>query len=145
MGVSKTSDNMQMKINIPNSSQAPPASSKAPNMDLKDMDVLCTLKIKIESRNSEHGYIKDPWPYPNQDQDANSQSGTSSVLQSHNQGFKDMDVLCSFKIKIETQNMEHWYIKYQWTSLSQSKLISFSEQNLSESNFSSELLWADLS
>ena len=65
-----------------NQSQEPPASSKAPNEDLKDMDVLCTFKIKIESRNSDYEYIKDKWPYPNQDQDAKPQSGISSVIQS---------------------------------------------------------------
>ena len=32
-----------------------------------------------------------------------------------------------------------------WASLSQSKLISFSEQNKSESNFGTEFFWADLS
>ena len=51
MGVSKTIDHIQIKINISNPSQEPPASSKASNQDLKDMDVLCTSKIKIESQN----------------------------------------------------------------------------------------------
>ena len=49
MGVSETSDHIQINIKMPNPSQEPPASSKAPNEDLKDMDVLCTFKIKIES------------------------------------------------------------------------------------------------
>ena len=49
----KTHDKIQIKNKISNPSQEPPASSKAPNEDLKDMDVLCTFKIKIES----HGYI----------------------------------------------------------------------------------------
>ena len=48
MGISNTSDNIQMKIKILNPSQKPPAISKAQNQDLKDMDVLCTFKIKIE-------------------------------------------------------------------------------------------------
>merc|ERR1711954_501612 len=52
------------------------------------MDVLCTFKIKIESQNLDHGYIKDQEPYPNQDQDAKTQSGTSSVLQSPKWGLK---------------------------------------------------------
>ena len=52
MGISKTSDHIQIKIKIPNPSQEPPASSKAPNEDLKDMDVLITFKIKIEGQNS---------------------------------------------------------------------------------------------
>ena len=59
MGVLKTNDHIQIKIKMPNPSQEPPASSKAPNEDLKDMDILCNFKIKIESLNSDHGYIKD--------------------------------------------------------------------------------------
>ena len=49
-------------------SQEPPTSSKAPNLDLKDIDVLCTFKIKIGRQNLEHGCIKDQGLYPNQDQ-----------------------------------------------------------------------------
>ena len=49
IGFSKIIDNIQIKIKIPNISQEPPVSSKAPNEDLKDMDVLCTFKIKIQS------------------------------------------------------------------------------------------------
>ena len=48
-----------MKIKMPSPSQAPPASPKAPNEDLKDIDVLCTFKIKIEGKNLDHEYIKD--------------------------------------------------------------------------------------
>ena len=59
MGVSKTGDHIQIKINMPNPSQEPPASSKAPNEDVKDMNVLCAFKIKIEKQNPDHGYIKD--------------------------------------------------------------------------------------
>ena len=51
MYVSKTSYYMQFKIKMPNPSQEHAASSKAPNQDLKDMDVLCTFKIKIEGQN----------------------------------------------------------------------------------------------
>ena len=46
---SRTTDYSQMKIKIPNPSQEPPASSKAPNQDLKDMGILCTFEIKMES------------------------------------------------------------------------------------------------
>ena len=88
MGILKTSYHIQIKINIPNPSQDPPAPSKAPNQDLKDMDVLCTFKIKIESQNLDHGCVKDQWPYSNQDQDAKPQSGTSIVLQSPESGLK---------------------------------------------------------
>ena len=52
MGVSKTRDHIKIKIKMPNPIQEPPASFKAPNEDLKDMDVLCTFKIKIETQNS---------------------------------------------------------------------------------------------
>ena len=82
MGVSKTSDHIQIKIKMPYPSQEPPASSKALNDDLKDMDVLCTFKIKIESQNFKYGITKVQWPYANQDQDAKPHSGTSSNLQS---------------------------------------------------------------
>ena len=88
MGVLKTNDNIQIKIKIPNPSQEPPAPTKSPNQDLKDMDVLCTFKIKIESHHSDHRCIKDKWPYPNKDQDAIPQKGTSSVLQSSKSGLK---------------------------------------------------------
>ena len=50
MDISKTSDYIQIKIKMPNPSQEPPVSSKAPNQDLKDMYVLCTFKIKIEPK-----------------------------------------------------------------------------------------------
>ena len=58
MGVSETNDHIQMKIKMPNPSQEPPVSSKAPNKDIEDMDVLCIFKIKIESQNLEDWYIK---------------------------------------------------------------------------------------
>ena len=82
MGVSKISDQISIKIKMPNPNKEAPASSKAPSQDLEDIDVLCTLKIKIESQISEHGCIIDQWPYPNQNQDDKLHSGTSSILQS---------------------------------------------------------------
>merc|ERR1712081_165470 len=88
MCVPKTSDHIQINIRMPNPSQEPPASSKAPNEDLKDMDLLCTFKIKIESQNLAYGCTKYQRPYPNQYQDAKPQSGTSSVLQSPKSGLK---------------------------------------------------------
>ena len=44
--ISNTSDYIQIKIKIPNPNQEHPASSKSPNEYLKDMEVLCTIKIK---------------------------------------------------------------------------------------------------
>ena len=55
----KASDHIEIKMKMPNPSQEPPAFSKTPNEDLKDMDVLCTFKIKKESQNLDHGCIKD--------------------------------------------------------------------------------------
>ena len=77
--LSKTTDDIQIKTKMPNFSQEPAASSKAPNEDLKAMDVLCTFKIKIESQNLDHGYIKDKRPYPNQDQDKEWQNIKKSM------------------------------------------------------------------
>ena len=53
MGVSMTSDLIKIMIKMQNPSHETPASSESPNEDLKDMHILCTLKIKMES----HGYI----------------------------------------------------------------------------------------
>merc|ERR1711954_315143 len=52
------------------------------------MEVLCTFKIKIESKNLEQWCIKDQCPYSNHYQDAKVQSETSSVLQSPKSGLK---------------------------------------------------------
>ena len=49
MDISKTNYHIQIKIKMPNPRQVPPASSKAPNENLKDMDVLYTFKIKISA------------------------------------------------------------------------------------------------
>ena len=124
MGVSKTSDyiqikikmtsdHIQIKIKMPNPSQETSAPTKAPNQDLKDMDVLFTFKIKKERQNLEYWCIKDHWTYQNQYQDANPQSGTSSPHYSPKSGLKDIDVLYTFKIKIENQNLEYGCIKDQ--------------------------------
>ena len=59
MDVPNKGDHIQINIKMTNSSQEPPASSKAPNEDLRDIDVFCTLKIKIESQNLDHGCTKD--------------------------------------------------------------------------------------
>ena len=59
MGVLKTGGHIKNKIKMPNPSQEPQVSSKAPNQDLKDIDGLFTFKIKIESQNDDNGFIKD--------------------------------------------------------------------------------------
>ena len=100
----KTSGHIQIQINILNSSQEPPSSSKALNEDLKDIDVLCTLKIKIESQNLDHRFNKDQWPYLDQDQDTKPSQEPPVSSKAPNEDLKDTDVLCNFKIKIESQN-----------------------------------------
>ena len=59
MGLSKTSDHIQIKIKIPNASQEPPTSSEARNQALKELNVLYTFNITMESQNLEQGCIKD--------------------------------------------------------------------------------------
>ena len=59
MGLSKISDHIKIKIKMPKPNQQLVASSEAPNEDLKDMNILCTFKIKMEGQNLDHGYIKD--------------------------------------------------------------------------------------
>ena len=95
-------------------SQEPPASSKAPIQDLKDMDVLWTSKIKIGSQNLKHWCMKDQRLYQNQDQDSKPQSGTSSVRKSPKWGLKGYGCSLHLQIKIESQNSEHGCIKDQW-------------------------------
>merc|ERR1711954_249692 len=107
MGVPKTIDHIQINIRMPNPSQEPPASSKALNQDLKDMDVLCTFKIKIESqiqnigvpKTIDHIQIIIRMPNPSKEPPASSKAP--------NEDLKDMDVLCTFKIKIESQISEY--------------------------------------
>ena len=57
--LSKTIEHIGIEIKMMIPSREPPASSKAPKKDFKDMDVLCTFKIKRESQNLDHGCVKD--------------------------------------------------------------------------------------
>ena len=61
---------------MPNPSQEPQTSSKAPNEDLKDMDVLCTFKIKKMdvSKTSDHIQINIKMPNPSQEPSASSEA-----------------------------------------------------------------------
>ena len=87
MCVPKTSDHIQINIRMPNPCQEPPTSSKAPNEDLKDMDVLCTIKIMIESQKLDHGCIKTSdhiqikikIPNPSQEPQASSKDPNEDV------------------------------------------------------------------
>ena len=117
MGISKTGDPFQIKIKVPNPSQIPTASSKALNEDLKDMDVLCTLKIKLYSQNSDHGCGKDQRPYPNKFKVPSPTQEPSAFSKAQNEDFQDLDVLCTFKIKRERQDLECGWSKNWWPYL----------------------------
>ena len=52
MVVSKTIYHIHINIKMQNPNQESPVSSETPNQDLKDMDVLCTFRIKM-SQNLE--------------------------------------------------------------------------------------------
>ena len=88
MDVSKTSDHIHIKIKMPNPSQEASAPTIAQNQNLKDLDVLCTFKIKKERQNLEYECIKDHWTYQNQNKDANPQLWTYSPHHSPNTGLE---------------------------------------------------------
>ena len=102
MGLPKTSDHMQIKIKMLNSSQEPLAPSNPQNKDLKDRDILCIFKIKVDSQSLDHGWLKNSdyiqikikMPYPSQEHPASSKVTKEDSM--------DIDVLCPFKIKIES-------------------------------------------
>ena len=96
---------------MPNPSQEPPVSSKAPNQDLKDMVALCNFKTKIESQILEHGFIKVQSPYPKQYQDAKPQSGTSSPHKCPTSGLKVHG--CSFHLQNQERKPKFGTWAYQ--------------------------------
>ena len=77
------------------------------------MDVLCTYEIKIESQiwimgisnTKNHTQIKMKMPNPSQE--------PAALSKAPNQYLEDMDVLCTFQIQIEIQNLEYGCIKVQ--------------------------------
>ena len=72
---------------------------------LKEMDVLCSFKIKKECQKLDNGCTHDQLlPYPNED--LKPHSGTSCVFQRPKSG--------PFNIMKVIQNLDHGYIKDQW-------------------------------
>ena len=112
--ISYTSDHIKREIKMPNPSQEPPASSKAPKEDSKDVDVLCTFKIKIESKKLEYWCINNHWTDPNKDQDTKPQSWTSSILQSPKWGLQGHGCPLHLQIKIESPNLDYGCVNDQW-------------------------------
>ena len=105
MGVSKTSDHIQIKNKMPNPSQEPPAPSKAPNEDLKVMDVLCTFKINMRAKTqiigvpktNDHIWIKIKMQYPIEEPSVSSKAPIEDL--------KDMDVVWSSRQRAKIQIM----------------------------------------
>ena len=103
---------------MPTPSQEPPASSKAPNEDLKDFDVFCTFKIKIERKKIALVY---PEPYPNRDEDTEPKTGNVSILQSPESGLKGHG--CSLHLQNQVREPKFGTCVYQ-RPISISKLRS---------------------
>ena len=93
-------------IKIPNPNMEPPPSSKAPNQDSKNMEVLCTFKRYLECLQLDGGSIND-------DQGVKSHSRNSCIPKAPNQDFMDKDVLYPFKINLVRQNLNLGPIKFQ--------------------------------
>ena len=111
-GISRTSDQIQIKMKIPNFSQKPSASSKSPNQELIDIRHGCSLYLKNQDKGGKiqnMGILKTSYhiqfrikiPNPSQEPPAS------------NQDLKDLNVLCTHKIKIEIQNLKHRCINDQ--------------------------------
>ena len=87
---------------MPNPSQEHPLSSKAPDEDLKDLNVLCTFKIKTESQNSktsDYINIKIKTQNPGQEPPASSKA-------------PNQDLMDIFSLQI--QKSVHGCTKVQW-------------------------------
>ena len=102
-----------MKIQMPNPSQEPPVSFKAPNQDLKDIYVLRTFNQDREPKFWNIGILKITDHYQINIRMLNSIEESSASSKASNPDLKDIDVLCTFKIKIESQNLDHGCIKDQ--------------------------------
>ena len=111
---------------------------RALNQDFKDMNVLCTFKITMESQNSEHGCIKDQKPYECQDQDAKPQSGTSSILQSPNEDLKKH--WCSLHLQNQDRESKFWRWVYR-----RPVTISNQNQNAQSQSVTSSILQSPIS
>ena len=90
-------------IKMLNSSQEPPAPTKAPIQDLSTWMFFAPSWSIETAKNS------------NMSVSATSDNIQIMIkIQNPNKDLKDMDVLHTFEIKIESQNLENWFIKDQW-------------------------------
>ena len=92
--VAKTNDPIHIKIKMPNPSEEPPAPTQAPNQASKSRQRAKTRNIGV-AKTSDHIQIKIKLPNPSQEPPAPTKAP--------NQNIKDMDVLCTFNFKIESQ------------------------------------------
>ena len=97
MGVSKTSEPIQIKMKMPKPTQEHSTSSKTPIDALQDIDVHCTFKIKKENQHLDHACIKDQWTYPNQIQMPNPSQEPQISSEIQIPDLKDMDIIAPSK------------------------------------------------
>ena len=110
MGISKNSDHIQLKIKMPTpvrNLQCPPK----PQSRLKGH----TCSWHLQKQDREHRCVKDQYQYSNQYRYAKLQWETSSILQRLGQDSQDINVFCTFLVKMESQNSEHGYTKDQYS------------------------------
>ena len=106
MDLTETNDPIQIKINMLNPKE-PPASSKARNQELKDMNVLCNKMKNIDvPKNSDYIQLKIKMTNP-----TNPNQEPPAFSKVPYQDFKDRDFHCTLKIKIETQILDREWIK----------------------------------
>ena len=97
MGISTITDHIKINIKMPNPSQEPPASSKAPNEDSRTLMFLAPSKPRKRakiwqmgiSKTSDHIQINIKMTNPSQDPSVSSEFP--------NEDLKDTDILCTFK------------------------------------------------
>ena len=94
--------------------QEPPASSKASNEDLKDLDLFEPSKPRLRAKIWHIGVSKTGDHIKNKIRIPNPSQELLAPSKALNEDLKDNDVLCTFKINILRQNLEYGCIKDQW-------------------------------
>ena len=100
MVVSMTSGHILIKIKVPNPSQEPPASSKAPNEDLKDMGNL----LHLQNLDREPKFRS--WSYQRQLTISKSRSRCQTPVRNLQQPSKPQIKNHRFSLLIQNQNRE---------------------------------------
>ena len=81
-------------------------SSKDPNQDLIDIEVLFPLKLNSKSQNSDVGSLKVQESYPNHDEKLKPQSGTSSFFKAQSRTYRTVIIFASSKWIIKGKNSD---------------------------------------